>query len=449
MTPDVLARYDQPVPRYTSYPTAPHFHAGVGAATYRRWLAELPADATLSLYVHIPFCHTLCWYCGCHTTVARRYGPVEDYLDALLGEIDLVAAALGDRRTVGHLHFGGGTPTVLAPEDLRTLAQALSERFDLASDAEFAVEIDPRRLRLETVAALGEIGVNRASLGVQDINPEVQRAVNRWQPFAVTDRVVGWLRAAGIERINLDLMYGLPHQTEARVLRTVDAALELAPQRIALFGYAHVPWMKRHQRLIDEAALPGSAARAAQVRAAALRLGAAGYVAIGLDHFARPDDELAVAWREGRLRRNFQGYTTDTAPALLGLGASAIGALPQGYVQNAVRLDAYRAAIREGALATACGIEVDDEDRLRREVIERLMCRSRVDLDAVCARHGSSVDRFAPELAALAPLAADGLVSVAGHEVRVLPAGRPLVRTVCAVFDAYLGTGPGRHSRAI
>lgn len=442
MNPELLAKYDRPVPRYTSYPTAPHFHAGIGPDDYRNWLGELPSDARLSLYLHVPFCQELCWYCGCHTTVARRYQPVAEYQGLLLRELDLVCAALGGRCQVGHIHFGGGTPTMLAPGALRTLGERLHERFEIVDDTELAVEIDPRRLTPETVAALAAIGVNRASLGVQDVNPEVQRAINRWQPFAVVERAVGWLRDAGIFGINFDLMYGLPQQTMARVRHSVDAALTLCPTRFALFGYAHVPWMKRHQRLIDAASLPDALARAAQFEVAADRLRDAGYVAIGLDHFARPDDGLALALQEGRLHRNFQGYTTDAAAALLGFGASAITGLPQGYAQNAVPIPQYRETIRQGRLATARGIGVSGEDRMRRSVIERLMCDFAVDLK-------ESADRFAAEVEALEPFAADGLLAIEDRLIRIEPEGRPLVRTICAVFDAYLDRNVARHSRAV
>ena len=442
MSPELLAKYDRPVPRYTSYPTAPHFHAEIGRQDYRDWLAELPPGARLSLYLHVPFCQDLCWYCGCHTTVARRYQPVAKYRDLLLRELDLVGAALGCRRPVGHIHFGGGTPTMLAPDDLCLLGERLRARFQLLGAAEFAVEIDPRRLTRETVDALAAIGVNRASLGVQDVNPEVQLAINRWQPFAIVERAVDGLRTAGIGCINFDLMYGLPQQTAARVQASVDAALALRPARVALFGYAHVPWMKRHQRLIDEAALPGAAERAAQFEVAAARLEEAGYVAIGLDHFALPEDSLAVARKQGRLHRNFQGYTTDDAGALLGFGASAIGSLPQGYVQNAVPIPEYRDAIRGGRLATARGIRVSAHDRLRRAIIERLMCDFAVDLNGQTAR-------LAPELEALEPFRTDGLLTIDDGLIRVEPAGRPLIRTICAVFDAHLQRGLARHSRAV
>ncbi|MDH3769984.1 MAG: oxygen-independent coproporphyrinogen III oxidase, partial [Nitrospirota bacterium] len=384
MNQELLAKYGGPVPRYTSYPTAPHFHPGIDAAAYRRWLGDLPDDAPLSLYLHIPFCHSLCWYCGCHTTVARRHQPVTEYLDLLRREIELVADAARAGHRVSHLHLGGGTPTMLRPDELMRLRETLEEAFDFDADADCAVEIDPRGLERATIDALAAIGINRASIGVQDVTPEVQRAVNRWQPIEVTTQVVGWLRSAGIVAINLDLMYGLPRQTEAHLGATIDAVLDLAPQRIALFGYAHVPWMKRHQRLIDSDTLPGPAERTAQFELATTRLVEAGYVAIGLDHFARADDALVKARQVGGLRRNFQGYTTDAAPALLGFGASAIGSLPQGYVQNAVPLPAYREALRDGRLPAVRGIAIDDEDRIRRAIIERLMCEFRVDLGVIC-----------------------------------------------------------------
>lgn len=449
MDQELLAKYGRPVPRYTSYPTAPHFHTGIDAATYRRWLGDLPDDAPLSLYLHIPFCHSLCWYCGCHTTVVRRHQPVAEYLDLLRREIELVADAASPGHRVSHLHLGGGTPTMLRPDEFMGLRETLQQAFDFDADADCAVEIDPRGLERATIDALAAIGINRASIGVQDVNPEVQRAVNRWQPIEVTARVVDWLRSAGIDAVNLDLMYGLPCQTEAHLSATIDAVLDLAPQRIALFGYAHVPWMKRHQRLIDSDALPGPAERTAQFELATTRLVEAGYVAIGLDHFARPDDALIEARQAGRLHRNFQGYTTDAAPALLGFGASAIGSLPQGYVQNAVPLPAYREALRDGRLAAVRGIAIDDEDRIRRAIIERLMCDFRVDLDVICDQFGWPIDRFAPELEALAPMAADGLVSLDDHAVQVEDEGQALVRAVCAVFDGYLGAGAARHSTAV
>lgn len=445
MDSSLLDRHDRPVPRYTSYPTAPHFHPGVGAAAYRDWLAALPAEAPLSLYLHIPFCDTLCWFCGCHTRVVRDIAPVRAYLDLLLRELELLSVALGGLpRRLAHLHFGGGSPSLLPPEEIRRLATALRERFRPMPDAEIAVETDPRGLEDATIAAFADLGVNRASIGVQDLNPEVQVAINRVQPVEVVTSAVARLRAAGVERINLDLMYGLPHQTVAGVMATIEALLGLRPDRLALFGYAHVPHLKRHQKLLPEEALPDAHERLRQVLAASDRLVAAGYRRIGLDHFARPDDPLARALQEGRLRRNFQGYTADASPILLGLGASAIGALPQGYVQNVTAIPDYRRRLEAGQLPVARGIALGEEDRRRRAVIERLMCEFEVDLE----EFGGPED-FADALERLAPLLNDGLVERRGGWLRVTPEGRPLLRVAAAAFDSYLNPEAGRHARAV
>ncbi len=437
------------VPRYTSYPTAPHFNADVTSETYRGWLEALRADEALSLYVHIPFCDSLCWFCGCHTRVVNSYGPVAAYLDVLVRELDLVADALISRRPVSHIHFGGGSPTILNPTDIARLASEIRARFDVAADTEFAVEIDPRGLRQETIDAFAKAGVNRASLGVQDVNPRVQRAVNRWQPEAVTREAVLRLRDAGIAALNIDLMYGLPYQTVDDVRRTVDAVAALAPQRVAVFGYAHVPEMKRHQQLIEASALPAIEERLLQYDTANAALAAGGYLPIGLDHFALPDDPLAVAQRNGRLSRNFQGYTTDGAAALLGIGASAISSLPQGYAQNTAAAPDYRAKIMAGKIAVARGRALTDDDRLRRAVIERLMCDLAVDLDALATRHGRSAKAFAGDLDALRPLQRDGLVQVHGNRLAIPEDMRAAVRLVCAAFDTYLRPQATRHAVAV
>lgn len=449
MTPELAAKYATAVPRYTSYPTAPHFSPAVDDAHYRRWLTATDPDAPLSLYLHIPFCDALCWFCGCHTRIVNRYGPIAGYLAVLGEEIDLVAEALGALRAVSHIHFGGGSPNIVAPDDFRSLMDRLRRRFALAPGAEIAVEIDPRGMTGEGVDALARAGVTRASLGVQDFDPTVQRAINRIQTFDETAEVVRMLRRAGIGEINIDLIYGLPFQTRAGIIETVEKVLLLEPQRVAVFGYAHVPGIKRHQRLIDEAALPDTAERWRQSAAAAARLKAAGYIAVGLDHFARADDAMARALGAGRLRRNFQGYTTDAAPALIGLGASAIGSLAEGYVQNAVAIEAYREAIGERRFAIERGLALDDDDRLRRDIIERLMCDLAVDLGAVCGKWRASPDDFAGEFAALRPMEDDGLVRITGRRIRVTEEGRPLVRAVCAVFDRYLETQGQRHSQAV
>lgn len=449
MTPELIAKYDRKVPRYTSYPTAPHFTGAIGPSRYRRWLEGLEGGQALSIYIHIPFCASMCWFCGCHTKVVRRYEPIAAYLDALVAEIDLLADRLPRRHRIAHLHWGGGSPTMVSGADWRRVVGRLARRFDFANDAEFAVEIDPRTASLASVEALAALGVNRASLGVQDFDPDVQAAINRTQSFEQTARVVDWLRDHGITDLNIDLMYGLPRQTVAGVVEAADKAANLAPARVSVFGYAHVPWMKSHQRMIAESELPGAVERWQQFAAASARLRERGYCAIGLDHFARPDDTLARAAANGRLRRNFQGYTTDAAPTLLGLGTSAIGNLPQGYVQNETSTCAYIAALGGGELAVARGYLLDAEDRLRRAVIERLMCAFAVDVPAQCRHHGFDGDSLAAELASLAPLEEDGIVAVVDGCVSVRLEGRAFVRVAAAAFDAYLGGTASRHARAV
>ncbi len=442
MKSTVLERYARRVPRYTSYPTAPHFHPGVGVDTYLKWLGRISDGTPLSLYFHVPFCEQMCWYCGCYTKVVRQYRPIADYANLLVEEIAVNAAAIPGKPLVTHIHWGGGTPTILSAEDGERIMEAVAERFPLAPDAEIAVEMDPRTMTAEGAAALARQGVNRASLGVQDFTPAVQKAINRIQPFEMTERVVGWLRDAGIAGINFDLMYGLPDQTVDDAVATIDLAVRLAPDRIALFGYAHVPWMKSHQKMIAEDALPDAGERFRQAESAAARLVEHGYRRIGLDHFARAGDAMARALDEGRLRRNFQGYTTDPAETLIGLGASSIGALPEGYVQNSAPMRAYVEAVRSGRPAIARGVALSDDDRVRRGIIEQLMCYLRVDLDDV----GGD---FAQEREMLAPMIEDGIAELDGGILSITEEGRPLMRTVCAVFDRYLSEGKARHSQAV
>ena len=410
----LLAKYDRRVPRYTSYPTAVQFTPAVQGDRYRAWLGELGPTPPLSLYFHIPFCDSLCWFCGCHTKVVRRYAPIATYLDLLLRELDLVADLLPGRHKVCHVHLGGGTPTILEPADMERLFERLRARFDLLPDADIAIENDPRAFNQDLFETMARVGINRTSLGLQDVNIQVQRVVNRVQSIDETRRVAEALRGAGIGSINIDLMYGLPYQTVARVLGSIEATLDLAPDRVCLFGYAHVPWMKKHQRLIDEARLPDAAERFAQYLAAAERLQEAGYLWIGLDHFARPGDDLAKAARDQTLRRNFQGYTTDDAPVRLGFGPSAIGMLPQGLVQNEVSMKAYRDAIEVGVLPVARGLALTADDRLRGAVIEWLMCFLEADLGAIAQSFEADPRVCAGDLAALQEMAADGLVEIDG-----------------------------------
>ena len=448
MKPETLARYaNGQVPRYTSYPTAPHFSPAVDERLYRDWLAAVPPDADLSLYLHVPFCRSMCWYCACHTTVTARAGPVSRYIAALKREIELVSEALPGRMAVRHLHFGGGSPTLMAPAELLDLLTTLRGTFLIADAAELAIEIDPRTLEAPMIAALARGGINRASIGVQSFDPVVQRAINRSQSFDMTAGAVEALRRHGIARINFDLIYGLPGQTIVACLDTVDRAVSLSPDRIALFGYAHVPSFKLHQRRIDEAMLPDCPARLEQSRAMAEALVAAGYRRIGLDHFARRDDPLAAAAETGALHRNFQGYTTDDCAALIGLGSSSIGRLDGGYIQNVVLISEYQKRVMEGRLPLYRGFAVSKEDRVRGALIERIMCDHKVDLAEVCAQFGADPAEF-EGLPGLATLAADGLIERHGSMIEVAADARPLLRSVAAAFDAYLGEGGERHSRA-
>lgn len=447
---EIQARYaSRSVPRYTSYPTAPHFRPGFPEVTYRSWLAELDPTRPISLYLHVPFCKQMCWYCGCNMKLASRYEPVAEYLEHLLDEIDLLAAALPGRMKVSHLHWGGGTPTVLKPEDMRRAMDRVWSHFDRMPDAEIAVECDPRTLTDEMATEIGRLGFTRASFGVQEFDPEVQAAINRIQPPDMVAHVVDTLRAAGVAHINFDLIYGLPYQTEESLIETIELCERMAPDRIALFGYAHVPWMAKNQRLIPEYALPDGAARQAQAEMAANALITHGYEAIGLDHFARPDDTLALAAHEGRLHRNFQGYTTDCARALLGLGATSIGRTPGGYIQNISETGAWARAISAGHLPVAKGIALTDDDRLRGRVIERLMCDGMVDTAAIAAACGKPADWCRDEMARLADFARDGLVMLEGSRVVLTESGRALSRVVASVFDAYLTRSEARHSVAV
>lgn len=438
-----------PVPRYTSYPTAPHFHGGIGRATYEAWLRALPENASLSLYLHVPFCDTLCWFCGCHTKITRQYAPIRQYLDALIREIDAVAACVPRGARVTHVHWGGGSPTILEPEDICAVSAALRRAFHVATDAEFAVEVDPRGMDENWIAALAECGLTRVSIGVQDFDPEVQAAINRVQSVEETQRVIEGFRARGVRSLNIDAIYGLPGQREPQLLSTLGQVLRLAPDRVALFGYAHVPWMKSHQSMIKESDLPGVIERYGQAESAAKYLVQAGFERIGVDHFARPTDALAAAARVRRVKRNFQGYTVDPADALIGLGASAIGRLPQGYVQNASAILEYQRRASGHGLAAERGVEFSEDDRVRGEIIERLMCdlvfsstqlhgaRNEVAQTMLdCARETIDCDK-------------DGFVAPTPDGFLVTEIGRPFVRTIAARFDAYLATARGRHSVAV
>lgn len=447
MRPELLRRYAAPVPRYTSYPTAPHFSPNVDQTTYRGWLESLEDGLPLSLYVHIPFCNEMCWYCGCSTKVTRQYSPIARYLEALSREIETVSGHMKSRHHVSHIHWGGGSPSILPADDIRALAAQLKARFTLVEDAEFAVEIDPRGLDGARIAAFAEANVNRVSIGVQDFAEEVQKAINRIQSVELTAWVVDTFREHGINGINIDLVYGLPFQTLETLDQTIDHILALAPDRIALFGYAHLPQRIKHQRLIDESGLPDTEERFKQANRAAERLKGAGYVTVGLDHYARPHDPLAL----GTVRRNFQGYTTDTADALIGLGASSIGRLPQGYVQNTPAIGEYERRVIGGGLGTVRGHAMSEEDAARSLVIERLMCDFAFPADELRARFGDVAELIIQEANALRDAVDEEMIapSDAGDGFEVTDKGRIFVRSICAKFDAYLGKGSVQHSAGV
>lgn len=448
MQSDLARRLSETAPRYTSYPTAPHFHAGVTGDLVADWIADIPPGDGLSLYVHIPFCDRLCWFCACHTKHTLRYEPILDYLPLLYEEVRLVAERVTPGSVVRALHFGGGSPTMLRPDDFKTLVDTLRARFEFAPDASISVEIDPNDMDAERLDGIAQIGTTRASLGVQDFDPVVQRAINREQSFEITRDVVVGLRQRGVGSINLDLLYGLPHQTEASIASTVAQALTLEPDRIALFGYAHVPWFKKHQTMIDEASLPDGQQRLQQMLVAAERIKAAGYVPIGIDHFAKPDDSLTLAYRSGRLRRNFQGYTDDTLETLIGFGPSSVSRYRQGYAQNESAMPRYRAAVEEGRLPVAKGIMLTSDDKVRGWIIERLMCDFAFSAERVLERFGEAAKPALRDAEALAD-AAEGMLQRIGDRFVVPGEQRPFVRSVAARFDSYLPRQQALHSRVV
>ena len=449
----LLEKYSKPGPRYTSYPTAPHFAESFGNA---EWQAELAATQNsgrdLSLYCHIPFCDTLCYYCGCNMVATRNYSRATQYLGYLKTEIDRIASMTRPGRAVRQLHWGGGTPTFLHPDDIRRLFAHLSNRFQIAEDAEIGCEMDPRELTREHVQALVESGFNRLSLGVQDLDATVQQTVNRIQPEALIREVNGWMRELGVKSINMDLMVGLPDQTVASFSHTLDCVIDMAPDRLAIFSYAHVPWMKKNQKLIPESHLPELHTRIELQQLILERLTAAGYVYIGMDHYARPDDELVLAQRNKTLYRNFQGYTTHKDCDIYAFGVSAISQTDQVYVQNAKHLPTWQDQVSHG-LAIERGLRISQEDRLRRDAILRIMCDLELDLTSLSADWQIDAQtHFAAALAELAPMQDDGLVERSNQMIRVTDSGRLFLRNIAMCFDAYLQDGAAeapRYSRTL
>jgi oxygen-independent coproporphyrinogen-3 oxidase len=437
---DLVKKYNVPGPRYTSYPPATKFTDAVGVEEVRASIRrnnETPRD--LSLYFHLPFCETLCWFCGCTTVITADYAKSATYVEYLGREMAALKPLLNPRRRAVQLHFGGGSPTFCKPDHLRRLGELIRQYFTFAPDIEAGVEVDPRRLTRDHLVALREVGFNRASMGVQDNNPEVQKAVHRIQPLEVTRQAVEWVRETGFSSLNIDLIYGLPFQTPGTFERTLDEILALHPDRFAVFSYAHVPWMKPAQKIVQARVLPTPEVKFQLLKLTIEKLADAGYVYIGMDHFARPTDELAVAQRAGTLQRNFQGYSTRGGADIYAFGMSSISQTPDTYWQNLKDLPAYYAKVDAGELPCARGYTLNDDDRLRREVIMQIMCNLGVDFDTMSARLGVDFrEYFAKELASLDDLAADGLVELGDSRLVVTDIGRLLVRIIAMRFDAYL-----------
>ncbi|RMH67222.1 MAG: oxygen-independent coproporphyrinogen III oxidase [Bacteroidetes bacterium] len=451
-TPERVQRYNRPTPRYTSYPTAPHFSDAFGPEDYAAALGrarEAMPGRDLSVYVHVPFCRRLCWYCGCHTVISRSAHVLPRYLAALDREMGLVAGHLGSGRRVRQVHWGGGTPTYLAPEQITALADGIRRHFVLDDGADMSLEADPRGLTRAHLEAARAAGFRRISFGVQDFDPHVQEAINRVQPVELVARVTAWAREVGFEGVNYDLVYGLPYQTPASYERTLDLVQDLGPDRLSVFSYAHVPWLKVHQRLIPDEALPDGAAKLALFLRIIERLTAAGYRHVGMDHFARPEDPLCQAQDAGRLHRNFQGYDVRGDLDVLAFGASGIGQVHDVYVQNRKDLPDYYEAVEAGRLPVQRGIRLTEDDQRRRHAIVRLMCDFRLDWARLGAELGLDDARvyFADALVRLETPARDGLVELREDGLVVTDVGRLFVRTIAAAFDAYLAPGAASPQR--
>ena len=452
--PELIKRYDKSGPRYTSYPTAVQFHEGFAEAEYRAWAERTNASGNpLSLYFHIPFCDTVCYYCGCNKVVTKDRSRAAPYLQRLHREIELQGALFDRSRPVDQLHWGGGTPTFISHEEMRELMRVTGEHFNLRDDdtGEYSIEIDPREVKVDTIALLRELGFNRMSLGVQDFEPAVQKAVNRVQSEQQTLGALEAARREGFKSISVDLIYGLPHQSVESFSRTLERMLEISPDRLSVFNYAHLPELFKPQRRINEEELPAPQEKLDILQMTIEKLTSNGYVYIGMDHFAKPDDELAVAQRSGTLYRNFQGYSTHADCDLIGLGSTSIGMVGDSYSQNVKELETYYERLDAGAIPVFRGYELNADDKLRREVITQLICHFHLDKAKVGAQFGIDFDSyFATELEELASMQADGLLQLEAGAIDVNPAGKLLIRNICMTFDRYLREKAGqRFSKVI
>ncbi len=442
-----LGLFDAKVPRYTSYPTAPHFKNDVGAEEYTGWLRAIKPGSRISLYVHVPFCRRLCWFCACRTQGTQNDKPVLAYLETLKTELKMLAQHLPEGVSLSRLHWGGGTPTLLALEQLEELAGEIRETVPFSGATEFSVEIDPNEIDGPRLDALASAGMNRASIGVQDFDEKIQQSIGRLQGYDITRDAVEAIRERGVASLNADILFGLPHQNNARITESVQKLLSLNPDRVALYGYAHVPWMAKRQQLIPSDALPTPEERLALYETAQKLFMWDGYDEIGIDHFARPEDGLSIAQKSGQLRRNFQGYTDDRAEVLIGVGASSISRFPQGYAQNAPATGAHTGAIRDGRFSTTRGHAFTDDDRLRARMIEALMCDFRIDAPQICAEFGKPAEKVSTLLSQTAK-AFNGVLEHSADVLSIPPDARPLTRMIARSLDAY-DMSKARHSAAI
>lgn len=440
--PKLVDRYNIAGPRYTSYPTAPQFHEGFQSNAFIQALANSNATAApLSLYFHIPFCAKICFYCGCNKIATRDTGRCEPYLEHLIKEMDLVAAHLDTSRLVNQLHWGGGTPTFLSHAQMRELMQATRQRFNLRDDdlGDYSIEIDPREIQPDTLPLLRELGFNRVSFGLQDLDPKVQEAVNRIQPRGMTEGAIIQARELGFRSLNLDLIYGLPHQTPESFAATLEEVIDINPDRLSIFNYAHMPERFKPQRRINAADLPSPEQKLQILEESITRLVEAGYVFIGMDHFAKPEDSLTIAQQEGRLHRNFQGYTTHSECDLIAMGTSSISQVGSTYAQNDYDTQSYESKIANGHFSTIKGMTLSSDDLIRRAAINQLICHFYLDGNAFGAAHSINfAEYFAKELAGLKQHQVDGLLNIENKVLKITPAGRLLIRSICMVFDAYL-----------
>jgi len=439
---EILKKYNRPGPRYTSYPTAPHFHSGYGPQEFKETIVRSNEGknlSDLSLYFHLPFCRSLCFYCGCNVVITHNPTRIEEYIDYLKREIDMISRLVNPRRKVVQHHWGGGTPTYLSPEQIADLFKYIKDHFDFSKDAEVSIEVDPRRLDPDHLPTIRKVGFNRISFGVQDFDPQVQEAVNRVQPEELTRQVMEASRDLGFHSINVDLIYGLPYQTVESYSKTIDKIIELNPDRLAVFNYAHVPWLKKHQRVIPREALPQVTERLAILKMVIERLTEAGYVFIGMDHFAKPDDELSIALKEHTLYRNFQGYTTRAGTEVYAMGITAISQLHDAYAQNVKNTRDYYEMIDKDLLPTHVGYALTEDDKLRRHVITEIMCNSRIIKKDIEAQYGIKFDEyFADAYPKLQEFVDDNLLELHEDRIIVREAGRLVIRNIAMAFDKYL-----------